>query len=255
MKPLLDFGFIQIPTFYLIISLTATFVLLLIHKQTENYRVNDRKFIFDLVIIIMIAGFLGARIFHIIYEELDFYMTFPLEMFKFWKGGFVYFGGFITALFCSFIFITHRKQNFWTWADFLTPYVGLSYAFGRIGCFFEGCCYGQFCELPWAIQHKHPTQLYMFFAEVLLLIFLIKFKTWALLNKGYFYSRIFKFEGSFFLFWLFGHGLNRFIIEFWRNDDRGALLLDHSISQWFSFCFIILSLIIYLFKFRKLYSN
>ena len=253
MKPLIDLGVIQLPTFYLVISLTATLILLIIHKQTEHYRINDRKFIFDLLLVVMISGFIGARVFHILYEEYDFYYAFPLEMFKFWKGGFVYYGGFITGLISAIIFCSQKKQNFWTWADFFSPYVGLAYAFGRIGCFLQGCCYGKYCELPWAVHHLHPTQLYMFAADILLVLFLVRFKTWALINQKLFYSRIFKFDGSFFLFWIFGHALNRFIIEFFRNDDRGAIIADFSISQWISFATMMTALVVYFFKFRKLY--
>jgi len=253
MKPLIDLGVIQLPSFYLVISFTATIILLIVHKQTENYKIADRKFIFDLLILIMISGFTGARAFHIFYEEFTFYYTFPLEIFKFWKGGFVYYGGFTTALIAALYFCYKQKQNFWLWADFFAPYAGLAYAFGRIGCFLQGCCYGKYCELPWAVQNLHPTQIYMFLAEIVLILILVRIKTWALINKNLFYSRIFKFDGSFFLFWIFGHAMNRFIIEFYRNDDRGAVIADFSISQWISFAIMLIALIVYYFKFRKLY--
>lgn len=225
MKPVLDFGVIQIPTFYLVISLSVTFILLLINSELEqNIKIN-RKITFDLALLIMIFGFIGGRLTHVVYEEASFYREFPLEIFKFWRGGFVFYGGLILALVAALIYLKAKKQSFYQWADFLTPYVGLSYALGRIGCFFEGCCYGSHCELPWAIANRHPTQLYMAFAEVLLLIALL---FWRKKQKD-----LLK-PGQIFLSWLCGHAVNRFVIEFFREDDRGAMLMNLSISQWLS---------------------
>jgi phosphatidylglycerol:prolipoprotein diacylglycerol transferase len=224
-KPILDFGFIQIPTFYLVISLSVTFILLLINSELNQKPKIDRKMTFDITLIAMIVGFLGARLTHVFYEEWPFYYEFPLEIFKFWKGGFVFYGGFIAAFAAVYVYLKAKKQNIYFWADFFAPYIGLSYALGRIGCFFEGCCYGTHCDLPWAVAGRHPTQLYMSLAEVLLLAALVfwRKKKIDLLKPG-----------LVFLTWLCGHALNRFIIEFFREDDRGALIADLSISQWIS---------------------
>ena len=243
MKPILDFSFIQIPTFYLVISLSLSFVILLMNIELNDKPKIDRTMAFDLVLIIMVSGFLGGRLTHVFYEEFDFYKTFPLEVFKFWKGGFVYFGGFIAAFICTVLYLRFKKENFWAWADFLTPYASLSYAFGRVGCFFEGCCYGSFCEMPWSIGHRHPTQLYMVFAELFLIALLV------LLRK--FKSHIFAHVGVFFLIWLVGHATCRFIIEFYREDDRGAMINGYSISQWISALFVAAALTTLIFKLKK----
>ena len=171
----------------------------------------------------MLAGFAGGRLAHVFYEEFSFYQEFPLEIFKFWKGGFVFYGGFITSLIAVTAYLKFKKQNFYFWADFLAPYLGLTYAFGRMGCFFEGCCYGSHCELPWAIAGRHPTQLYMVLAELILIAALV------VLSK----NRKLK-TGLVFLLWVAGHAVNRFVIEFYREDDRGALISGLSISQWIS---------------------
>ncbi|MES2802974.1 MAG: prolipoprotein diacylglyceryl transferase [Bdellovibrionota bacterium] len=223
MKPLLDFGFIQVPTFYLVISMSVTFVLLLINAELNQNTKIDRKITFDMALLIMITGFIGGRLVHVLYEEFAFYQEFPLEIFKFWKGGFVFYGGFILSLIAVFTYLRLKKQNFYFWADFLAPYLALSYALGRMGCFFEGCCYGSHCELPWAIAGRHPTQLYMVVAELILIISIL------FVNK-----RIKLKTGLVFLTWLCGHALNRFVIEFYREDDRGALIMGLSISQWLS---------------------
>lgn len=220
MKPILDFGFIQIPTFYLVISMSVTFILLLINAELNQNSKFDRKMTFDIALIIMITGFIGGRAAHVLYEEFAFYQEFPLEIFKFWKGGFVFYGGFILSMISVLAYLKIKKQNFYLWADFLTPYLALSYALGRMGCFFEGCCYGSHCELPWAVAYRHPTQLYMVFAELILITAIL------LLNK----RKTFK-TGLVFLTWVCGHSINRFFIEFLREDDRGDLIIGLSISQ------------------------
>ena len=239
MKPVLDFGFIQIPTFYLVISLSVTFVLLLLNAALANDPKIDRKITFDLALIIMVTGFIGGRLAHIFYEEFAFYQEFPLEIFKFWKGGFVFYGGFLLSLISVFAFLRFKKQNFYVWADFLAPYLGLTYALGRIGCFFEGCCYGSHCELPWAIANRHPTQLYMVVAELVLVAAIV------LLNKKKQLT-----TGLVFLLWVCGHSINRFVIEFYREDDRGALIMNLSISQITS-ALILVSALTLIFKLKK----
>lgn len=216
----------SIPTFFLIISLSLTFILFLIHFELARNPKIDRKLTFDLILVLMIFGFLGARVTHIFYEEFNFYQSFPLEVFKFWKGGFVFYGGFTFAALAAVIFLKNKKQNFWFWADFLTPYISLSYTLGRIGCFFEGCCYGHYCDLPWSVTGRHPTQLYMAFGEALIMTTLILWRR----HK----TKIFLQEGGFFLTWLMAHATVRFIIEFYRADDRGLLIATLSISQWIS---------------------
>lgn len=235
MLPLINLGFVQIPTFYLVISVSITLVLILMNYElTHNsFRIN-RRIAYDITLVIMMAGFIGARLTHVFYEEFEFYKSFPLEVFKFWKGGFVYFGGFALAFICVLIYLKQKKETFLKWADFFTPYLSLSYALGRLGCFFEGCCYGSYCELPWAVNQQHPTQLYMLLSEAILLFSLIQIRTQL---KSWFTT-----QGNFFLSWVIGHAACRFIIENYRADDRGQIILHLSISQWISACLMIIGL-------------
>lgn len=226
MKPFINLGFIQIPTFYLIISFSLCLSILWFgyskHPENKN-KENTQTFGYDLLLIILISGFFGARLFHIIYEEPEYYSLFPLETIKFWNGGFVYYGGFLASLAASYIFIRLKKESFLVWADFLTPFLSLTYMLGRLGCFFEGCCYGKSCALPWAIHNQHPTQLYMFFSELLILSFIIY------IEKKKFKKTLA--DGFIFMTWLVLSSSARFVIEFYRADDRGTFIAGLSISQ------------------------
>ncbi len=226
MKPFINLGFIQIPTFYLIISLSLCLSILWFgHSRHPDHKnpANSPTFGYDLILIILISGFLGARLFHIFYEEPEYYLLFPLETIKFWNGGFVYYGGFLGSLAASYIFIRLKKESFLAWADFLTPFLSLTYMLGRLGCFFEGCCYGKSCVLPWAIRNQHPTQLYMFFSELLILSLIIY------VEKKQFKKTLT--DGFIFMMWLTLSSIARFVVEFYRADDRGTFIAGLSISQ------------------------
>lgn len=234
MKPFLHLGFIQIPTFYLVLSLAFLAGLYFLSQRIENNKSFERKLAFDLVLVLMIAGFLGGRLFHVLYEKPAYYWQYPLRIFQFWQGGYVYFGGMLSATAAGYLFLKSKKENFLRWADFMTPTASLVYALGRLGCFFEGCCYGKFCDLPWAINQRHPTQLYMSGAEIFTFLFVLQMKSPGKTGK-IFYS------------WLTLHCSLRFMIEFFRDDERGMMWGNViSISQLLSL--IILGVCLYLLK-------
>jgi phosphatidylglycerol:prolipoprotein diacylglycerol transferase len=241
MLPQIKFLNLQLPTFFLVISLSLTLLLFWLSQrlESENGKNFDRKIAFDISLIIMISGFLGARLFHVFYEHWDFYLTYPLEIFKFWNGGFVYFGGFLAALLMSSLYLKSQKQNFLSWADFFTPLLSASYALGRVGCLLEGCCYGQYCTLPWAIAGRHPTQIYMSLGEFFILgLLLLIEKKIKLPFGGYLFTK-----------WIMLHSIFRFVFEFFRDDDRGISIQGLSISQ--AIC-IVLFFGSSIFLFRKL---
>lgn len=221
MKPLLSLGFVTIPTFYLVQSLALFLCLFFLSLRVEANKAFERKTAFDLCILIMISGFLGGRLFHVLYEEPAYYWQYPSQILQFWNGGYVYFGGLILALISSFLFLKYKRESFLHWGDFLAPVLSLMYALGRIGCFFEGCCYGKYCDLPWAVQQRHPTQIYMSLLELLTFWIIVRL---PLQEKA----------GRIFFTWLTLHSLARFVIEFFRDDDRGAVFINLSISQMIS---------------------
>lgn len=242
MFPQISFLSLQIPSFFLVISLSLTFLMFWLSKRLDSeIGANfNRKIAFNLALLIMVSGFWGARLLHVFYEEWSFYAEYPIHIFKFWNGGFVYFGGFIAALLFAIIYLKKCKENFIQWADFATPLLSASYDLGRIGCFLEGCCYGKYCELPWAVAGRHPTQLYMAFGEFFILSLLLLIE------------RRKPFDGYLFFKWLLLHSLFRFSFEYFRDDERGANILGLSISQSICFVIIIVSIIYLLRKYFTL---
>ena len=106
-----------------------------------------------------------------------------------------------------------KKVKFWSIMDLTGLCVPLALAFGRVGCFLNGCCYGKPTTMPWGVTFptaaplvaRHPTQLY----ELILDLALFGFLWW----KKDDFAR----DGT--AFWLFalGYGVIRFSMEFLRD--------------------------------------
>jgi phosphatidylglycerol:prolipoprotein diacylglycerol transferase len=118
-------------------------------------------------------------------------------------------------------------------ADIVAPAIAIGHSIGRIGCFFAGCCYGQTCDLPWAVTFTdahslaptgvplHPTQLYAVFGNLLIFVFLMMFRPYK------------RFAGQLFLLYIMLYGLMRALIEVFRGDFRGDFIFGIlSVSQF-----------------------
>jgi phosphatidylglycerol:prolipoprotein diacylglycerol transferase len=198
------------PSYFLVISISLSILLLMLSLRVDKFG-KDRKIAFDLAIVLMFSGFVGGRLLHVFFEEWDYYRMDPERIFEFWKGGFVYFGGVIGAFIACPIYLKLKKQSFLEWADFFAPLFSLSHALGRIGCLLSGCCYGAYCTLPWAVEGRHPTVLYLIFGEIIIFCFLMIYERNRSLPRGHLFAK-----------WLLLHSIVRLNVEYFRDDFRGA---------------------------------
>lgn len=245
MYPYLNLGIVKLQSYFLVLVILITVTLFWVFKKSIKSNL-PRNFVLDLTFLLIISGFLSARLFHIFFENQQFYFSRPLEMFQFWNGGFVFLGGFIGALISGILYtlFCKKKELLPRLLDFFSPILAFNYSIGRIGCFLAGCCYGKTCPFPWAVDGRHPTQIYAFFWDFILFIILIKIEKNMMKPEK-------KFAGLLFCVWLLGHGLGRFILEFYRDDFRGPIYIL-SISGWLSLGIIISSLSLYLFLKRRI---
>ena len=140
------------------------------------------------------------------------------KVFAIWKGGLVFYGGLLGATLAGLLYVKLKKLPLWKMADILAPSIALGYAFGRIGCLMNGCCYGRSCDLPWAIHFPadhdthgigvHPTQIY----DSLLSFCFYGFLAWRFRRR--------KFDGEVFAIYLIGYALIRSFVEYFRGDYR-----------------------------------
>jgi phosphatidylglycerol:prolipoprotein diacylglycerol transferase len=236
MWPELHFLGINLPTYLVYLSLLYSGLILALPRYAQ-WRLKPPAIALNIAMILMVFGLLGARSFHVFFENPEFYRDHWTRFFHFWLGGFVYYGGFYLALFAATFYCYLSQGEVVSWLDFFAPVVSLGYGLGRISCFFAGCCYGKACELPWAVNHRHPTQLYASGLE-LFAFAVIAAMMWKKNPKDNSKS------GLIFGLWALLHGLGRILVEIFRDDDRGPAIANLSISTWLSLPLIGLGLFI-----------
>jgi phosphatidylglycerol:prolipoprotein diacylglycerol transferase len=175
--------------------------------------------IIDLGPWLIVGTILGARTLYVISYWHEAFAGKPFaEVLMVWKGGLVYYGGLIGASLACMLYVRVKKLRLWKIADILAPSIALGYAFGRIGCLLNGCCYGRRCDLPWAIRFPegnplgpptypvHPTQVY----DSLLNLGLYAALAWLYRHK--------KFDGQVFGVYLVSYAVLRSFVELFRGD-------------------------------------
>ncbi|MCK9419775.1 MAG: prolipoprotein diacylglyceryl transferase [Nitrospirae bacterium] len=213
-------GPIPIRMYGLMIGIGFLLAVLLASRRARKEGINPDR-IMDMGVYLLIAAIVGSRALYVLTTLREFTAN-PLDAFAIWKGGLVFYGGLIAAVPVGIWYVRKHKLPVWKIADIVAPYIALGHAFGRLGCFFAGCCYGSLCSGPVCItfHDSHslaplgvslfPTQLMESGGEFL--IFGILMVLW----------RHRKFDGQ--LFWLYPlfYSVLRFIMEFFRGDaDRG----------------------------------
>lgn len=243
MRPVLfHLGPFPIFSFGVMVALGVLLSLFLMGRKSRRTGFPGGDLAFDIVFTVVLVGFLGARILFV-WQNWDWYEQNPLKIFAIWEGGLVFYGGLISAFLGTALFCRFKKISFLKVLDFMLPYVALTHAFGRLGCFLNGCCYGRVCSLPWAVQFPelphavHPAQLYEASLDFLLFLFL----NWKYDNKH--------FQGEIAALYFTLYALIRFTVEFFRGDNPfvGAL----TIYQWMSLPLMTLGALAYYFLKRK----
>jgi phosphatidylglycerol:prolipoprotein diacylglycerol transferase len=191
---------------------------------------------------LIIGIMVGARVYYI-FQHFDYYQRHLIEIFYFWQGGLSMYGGVIAAFLLLLVFLRKEsKEKRWVWLDLLGLGLLFGSAIGRIGCFLNGCCFGEECHLPWGIVNgflgdgitRHPTQLYESLGY--LIAFGIGF---------FFYSKqqFGKLPGNIFFFSLVLHSLVRFGVEFFRFSD--SFIGPFKTAQVVTLAIIVVAIIIF----------
>src|SRR3954452_16526138 len=197
----------------------------------------DQTRVLDLGIYIIISALVGAKLLLLITDFRSFVNT-PSELLSLARSGGVFYGGLILAVVVALWYIRKVGLPLWTTTDVFAPGIALGHVVGRFGCLFAGCCYGKPTTLPWGITFTdpfaaanvgtplgvplHPTQIYEAGAEALILAVLLLTE-----RKGK------PFAGRTFWLYMLLYAISRFIIEFFRGDERGTVLM-FSTSQFIS---------------------
>lgn len=189
--------------------------------------------LYDAAIVAVGLGALGARL---LYVALNWsvYRTNLFAIVEIWKDGGLSFHGMVLGGAIGVWLLSWRyRVSFLRVADAGAPSLTLGHAFGRIGCFLNGCCYGLPTVMPWGFEFhnpaigidtlpSHPTQLYEAAGLLLLFALLVRFS----LRSPY--------NGAVFIWWVIGYSVLRFIVEFWRAGVTAEVVNGLTYAQWLS---------------------
>jgi phosphatidylglycerol:prolipoprotein diacylglycerol transferase len=192
-----------------------------------------RRDVEDMLFYGVLGVVIGGRLGYVLFYKPGYYAAHPLEAFAVWKGGMAFHGGLLGVIGALALFARSRQRPFLQVTDLVAPCVPTGLAAGRIGNFINGELWGRAADptLPWAMVFpqsgsalpRHPSQLYQFALEGLLLFVLL----WWFAKRPRPMGQV---SGAF----LVGYGVFRFIAEFFREPDSflGLQALGLSRGQW-----------------------
>lgn len=228
------------------LGLLACFLVLFYFFKKKNIEPAFTDFVFYNAIASIAVGFGAAALFQAFYN----YLENPEAGFKI-GSGITFIGGLIGGAACFliiyFIFRKRYKSNLVDILSIVPCCILIAHGFGRIGCFFAGCCHGvetdsflgvKFPLLDYAV---HPTQLY----EAAFLFVMFGICAYLILKKDFQHNMS---------VYLISYGVFRFLIEYIRGDDRGKFLSIMSPSQFWSILMIAGGIAL-IFVFRKLLAR
>jgi len=235
---LLDFFFFKITIYNLMLAIACLVVPIvgLIQAKKKNKSIKHAAWIGFFA---LLGIFFGSKLLYIITR-----WSWLMEDTSRWKimlsGGFVAYGGIIFAFLLPVIYTRLKKINYWEYADLFALGAPLANLANRIGCFFNGCCYGNTVasSIPWAVYHKdalrHPTPVYHALSAIIIFLILLRF------NKKK------NFNGFMILSYLVLYSIFRFVVEFFRHVNEKYIFFSLTGSQWIAiFIIAFAGLVIY----------
>jgi phosphatidylglycerol:prolipoprotein diacylglycerol transferase len=234
-----------------LIGFGAFFFLGRMRARRDAWRGINEALIDDLLFFGVLGVILGGRLGYILFYKPVYYLSHPLEIFMVWQGGMAFHGGFLGVLVAMALVARKHRLSWLAVTDFIAPLVPLGLASGRLGNFINGELWGRVApaDLPWSMVFasggplpRHPSQLYQFAMEGLLLFALL-----------WFYSSRPRPIGAISGLFLAGYGVFRFVAEFFREPDDflGLLAFSLSMGQWLSLPMIVTGIAMLAWSYRR----
>ncbi len=235
------------------VGILACIFVLYLYTRKKGVPEEVQDYTFFIAIIAIAFGFLAAKFYQAVYNWVDD----GFKNFNFYNAGITVMGGLIggAAMFIilyfalgNLVFKGKKKgfaKKYFNDIFLIAPIcISIAHAFGRIGCLMAGCCHGAYLGKNyvfggiWMSTNKGtgyfvPTQLYeaLFLFALFAVLSVLYFKRCNILMSIY----------------LIAYAVWRMFIEFFRTDDRGAVVLGLAPSQWQSIVFVVLGVGILLF--------
>jgi phosphatidylglycerol:prolipoprotein diacylglycerol transferase len=245
MHPILfEFGDWPVYSYGVLLALSYLAALQLAVVRARRQGLDGSR-VMDLGIYLIISALIGAKLMLIV-VDFRYFLAQPGELLSLVRAGGVFYGGLITAVVVGLLLVRRYGLPVWTTADLFAPGIALGHVIGRFGCLLAGCCYGRPTDVAWAVTFTdpvaaanvgtplgiplHPTQLYDAGAELAIMILLL-----ATERRGR------PFAGRTFWLYMLLYGISRFVVEFYRGDERGAFM-GVSTSQLISMAIVPLAI-------------
>lgn len=199
---------------------------LLAHKRLQQTSWSKEQ-LSDLLFWGFVGVVVGGRVGYVLFYQWSLFLQDPAYLFRIWTGGMSFHGGLLGVIAALYWQARRFNSHLLRVGDFIAPLVPLGLGAGRIGNFLNAELWGRASDVPWAIvfpnagpQPRHPSQLYEFALEGVLLFAIL----WLFSAKQRPMGAV---SGVF----LAGYGLFRFIVEFFREPDAHIGLYFTTFSQ------------------------
>lgn len=229
---------------YLIGFLMAWLLLRYRHPTYSRDEVADIIFYSALGVII------GGRLGCVLFFGLSDYLANPWEIFAIWRGGMSFHGGLLGVMLALYCHSRRYHRDYLAVMDAVAPVVPLGLGAGRLGNFINGELWGRVTDMPWGMVFphvdewpRHPSQLYEFFLEGILLFIIL----WIFSAKT-------KPRGTVCALFLIGYGIFRFAVEFVRDPDPPWHLLLNgwlTMGQLLSVPMVVVGLLMMVIAYRS----
>ncbi len=185
-------------------------------RSTQPGAAVRREQVDDLIFFSAVGVVLGGRVGYVLFYGTDRLLDDPLWALRVWEGGMSFHGGMLGVIFANWLYARAHKIDFGYLLDFVAPLVPLGLGLGRLANFVGQELWGRATDAPWAMVFprdplqlaRHPSQLYQFALEgVLLFALLLWFSSKPRPKLA---------VGGLFVF---GYGAQRFAVEFFRQPD------------------------------------
>lgn len=251
MYPEINIFGLEIPSYGVMISIGVLCLIGVMFYYFRKEKISDSK-IDRLLMCTAIGGlmmYVSALFFDALWHNLDTFHKTGVFQWEWWgitfSGGL--FGGVLTFMIAYWFLFKNERYKFFYYFNFIITGVVIAHAFGRIGCFLAGCCYGKITDSPLGMNypvndyinghfyeyaHVYPTQL--FESGFLFILFIVLF---------------FVIKKHQLRYYLLSYGTFRFILEFFRGDSRGNTIFGIlSPSQFLSVVMVILGVLLIFFE-------
>lgn len=256
---LLKLGPLPVHSYGLMIAIGFLLAMYCVQRDAAKLGIKP-EFVSNTAFWCLILGIFGTRLLHIIMFPESYSWRDPIGWIAIWRGGLVFQGALpLPFLFCWWYLKKHNIRLLFA-SDLTMPYIPLAHALGRVGCFLNGCCYGQRTDLPWGLRFPrvpwdfsqpatgspvyldhcqrftelsmstdhwsfpvHPTQLYSVFMLLAICIALLVLR-----------KKCRPVEGLVLPYYLILYGIGRFLVEFVRGDHNPMVLGLISSQQLFA---------------------